>query len=73
MFGVSSPQIAAAAKPLSRIQDLVDGTSSEAESGESFVGRPYSVWRERPELAFEINEALSRSRDDKIISPRGLC
>ena len=59
---LSTEQIAAAASPRLSIHELVaPANASSATPSHAFAGRPYSVWRNRPELAFEINERLSKA------------
>ena len=52
-FAVSAHQLTAAKQPRSSIRSVVDGESA------LFVGRPYSVWRNDPEIAREINDGLA--------------
>ena len=38
-----------------------DAPATDPDHSHLFAGRPYSIWRDRPELAFEINERLSKA------------
>ena len=52
-FALAPHQLAAAHDPAAPIRTVVEASSSP------FAGRPYSVWRDDPELARRINEGLA--------------
>ena len=62
-FAVSAHQALAARNPQERTQALIGRAAADGGDppGLPFLGRPYAVWRRRPELAFEINERLSQN------------
>ena len=55
-FALAPPPLAAAHDPGAPIRTVV------AASNARFAGRPYSVWRDDPELARRINESLAAPR-----------
>jgi hypothetical protein len=56
---VQPHQIEAVADPRNATEALLR-TAALEQMHPNYIGRPYDVWRHRPELAFEINERLSR-------------
>ena len=55
-FAVPAHQLTAARQPGSSIHSVVNGHETV------FPGRPYSVWRDDPEIAREINDGLADRR-----------
>jgi len=51
-FALSAHQLSAVSDPTAPIRSLV------ASQTESFAARPYSLWRDDPELARALNEGL---------------
>ena len=56
-FALAAHQLSAVSDPTAPIRALV------ATQTEGFAGRPYSVWRDDPELARALNEGLVPRRD----------
>ncbi|MGE5563596.1 MAG: hypothetical protein ACM3ZV_09860 [Bacillota bacterium] len=54
-FALAAHQLAAAKDPSASIRNMV------GQEPEQFVGRPYRRWRDEPELARRLNEALAAS------------
>lgn len=52
-FAIAPHQLAAAHDPGAPIRTVVEASNSR------FSGRPYSVWRDDPDLARRINESLA--------------
>jgi hypothetical protein len=52
-FALAPHQLAAAHDPAAPIRTVVEASNSP------FAGRPYSVWRDDPEIARRINESLA--------------
>lgn len=56
-FALAPHQLLAAKDPRAPIRTVLD------EQPEQFAGRPYSLWREDPELARALNERLAEAAD----------
>lgn len=56
-FALADHQLMAARDPCASIRALLDAQR------EAFVGRPYSLWRDDPELARALNEGLLPRKD----------
>jgi hypothetical protein len=56
-FALVSHQLGAVRDPRASIHAVI------AEKQERFVGRPYFIWRNDPELARKLNDTLAASKD----------
>jgi len=56
-FALADHQLMAARDPCASIRALLDTKT------EGFIGRPYSLWRDDPELARALNDGLLPRKD----------